>query len=119
MTQRDEHIGGRTERTDSVLRRMVQGRMVSGSFFVKYWLQMFVCVALLLVYMTNRYSCQRQMEQIKRLQTRLEVVETEAVRVRGLYMGRIRESSMRERLDSAGLPLSVQNQPPFTIKLKP
>ena len=70
---------------------------------------------MVLVYITNRYSCQRSMEQIRTLRSRLEVVETESFRIRGIYMSRIRESAMRERLDSLGIPLAVQNQPPYHL----
>ncbi|MDE6145573.1 MAG: hypothetical protein K2O38_03450 [Muribaculaceae bacterium] len=100
---------------DTVLRRLVQGRLVTGHFFMRYWLQIFVLIAMILVYITNRYSCQRAMEQIRVLTSRLEVVETESFRVRGLYMSRIRESAMRTRLDSLGIPLAVQIQPPYHL----
>lgn len=100
---------------DTMLRRLVQGRLVTGHFFMRYWLQIFVLIAMVLIYITNRYSCQRAMEQIRTLTSRLEVVETESFRVRGLYMSRIRESAMRARLDSLGIPLSVQIQPPYHL----
>lgn len=103
------------QQRDTVLRRLVQGRLVTGHFFMRYWLQIFVLIAMVLVYITNRYSCQRAMEQIRTLTSRLEVVETESFRVRGIYMSRIRESAMRERLDSLGIPLAVQIQPPYHI----
>ena len=100
---------------DTILRRLVQGRLVTGHFFMRYWLQIFVVIAMVLIYITNRYSCQRSMEQIRTLTSRLEVVETESFRIRGIYMSRIRESAMRARLDSLGIPLSVQIQPPYHI----
>lgn len=100
---------------DTVFRRLVQGRIVDGHFFVNHWIQIFTIIAMVLVYITNRYSCQRSMEQIRTLRSRLEVVETESFRIRGIYMSRIRESAMRERLDSLGIPLSVQNQPPYHL----
>lgn len=100
---------------DNILRRLVQGRLLTGHFFMRYWLQIFVIIAMVLVYITNRYSCQRSMEQIKTLTSRLEVVETESFRIRGIYMSRIRESAMRARLDSLGIPLSVQIRPPYHI----
>ncbi len=100
---------------DTIFRRMVQGRLISGQFFINHWLQIFTIIAMVLVYITNRYSCQRSMEQIRTLRARLEVVETESFRIRGIYMSRIRESAMRERLDSLGIPLSVQTQPPYHL----
>lgn len=103
------------EKKTSLLGSFIAGSIVSGRFFVKHWLQLFICLALMLIYMTNRFSCAHSMEQISRLKTRLEVVETRAVRTRGIYMSRIRESAMRQRLDSMGIPLTVQNQPPYRL----
>lgn len=100
---------------DSMFRRLVQGRLVNGHFFMRYWLQIFAVLIMILAYITNRYSCQHSMEQIRTLTSRLQVVETESFRVRGIYMSRIRESAMRQRLDSLGIPLSVQTQPPYHI----
>ncbi len=100
---------------DSWLGRIIEGRLVTGDFFTRHWLQVFVILAMLLVYITNRYSCQRSMEQIRRLNTRLDIVQTESYRIRGEYMGRIRESQMRRTLDSLGLDLAVQSRPPYHV----
>ncbi len=100
---------------DTMISRVLQGRLVDGKFFMRYWLQIFAVLVMVLAYITNRYSCQHSMEQIRTLNSRLQVVETESFRVRGIYMSRIRESAMRQRLDSLGIPLSVQTQPPYHI----
>lgn len=101
---------------DSLISRLIEGRLISGEFFARHWLQVFVIMAMVLVYITNRYSCQRSMEQIRQLHNRLDIVQTESYRVRGEYMGRIRESQMRQTLDSLGLNLSVQSRPPYHIE---
>lgn len=100
----------------SILNRTVEGSWLSGAFFARHWLQIFVALVMVLVYITNRYSCQRSMEEIRRLNNRLDVVQTESYRVRGIYMGRIRESALKEKVQEAGLELSVQNQPPYLLK---
>lgn len=104
---------------DSWFSRLIEGRLISGELFTRFWLELFVVLAMVLVYITNRYSCQRSMEQIRALNDRLDVVQTESYRVRGLYMGRIRESEMRANLDSLGLNLSVQTRPPFVLSSTP
>lgn len=108
-----------TEKRDSWLSRLLEGRLVTGAFFARHWLQIFVILAMVLVYITNRYSCQRSMEEIRRLNNRLDVVQTESYRIRGQYMGRIRESEMREALDTLGLNLAVQQRPPYHIPNSP
>jgi len=115
-TQRD-NSSSPSER-DSLWSRLVEGRLVSGAFFARYWLQIFVIISMVLVYITNRYSCQRSMEQIRTLNNRLDIVQTESYRVRGEYMSRIRESSMREMLDTLGIDIDVQTQPPYHVTSK-
>ena len=100
---------------NSWLHRVLEGRIVTGDFFRNHLLQIILLLGMILVYITNRYSCQRSMEEIRSLNNRLQVVETESFRVRGYYMSRIRESSMRDALDSLGIRLSVQTQPPFIL----
>lgn len=113
MTANSDNNGRR--QADAWYMRLIEGRLVSGAFFARHWLQVFVILAMVLVYITNRYSCQRSMEEIRRLNNRLDIVQTESYRVRGEYMGRIRESQMRRTLDSLGLNLSVQSRPPYHV----
>jgi len=113
MTENKDNNGRR--QADTWFMRLIEGRLVSGAFFARHWLQVFVILAMVLVYITNRYSCQRSMEEIRRLNNRLDIVQTESYRVRGEYMGRIRESQMRRTLDSLGLNLAVQSRPPYHV----
>ncbi len=101
------------QKKDSFITRAIHGRLISGTMFTRYWLQIIVILAMMLVYITNVFACRKKMENISRLQDRLSVVQTESMRVRGIYMSRIRESEMRHLLDSINLPLSIQQQPPF------
>ena len=56
------------------------------------------------------------METIQRLQTELEVAKTERIREKSAYMSSIRESVMQHKIDSLGLNLTVQEQPPYKIQ---
>lgn len=108
---------GELHGSDSLLSRMVQGRLVSGRFFARHWLKIFLVLVMILVYITNRYSSQRAMEEIRVLNNRLAVVQSESFRVRGEYMSRIRESALRRQIEESGLDLAVQNQPPYHISV--
>lgn len=66
------------EKKGTFIGRTLRGQILSGSLFTRYWLQILVLMAMVLVYITNRYSCQREMEQIRRLTERLQVVQTES-----------------------------------------
>lgn len=106
------------QKKDNIFVRLVQGTLVSGTFFAHNWGKILIVVFMVLLYITNRYSCQRYMSDIRQLNERLNIVRSESYRVRGEYMSRIRESEMREMLDSMHMGLSVQPQPPYHISPK-
>ncbi|MDE6628191.1 MAG: hypothetical protein K2K36_02350, partial [Muribaculaceae bacterium] len=93
-------------------------RVLSVDFFRRNWMVVVGGVAMLMIYITNRYQCQTQMEHIRKLETQLEVARTERVRAKSAYMSRIRESSMQEMVDSLRLQLTVQEQPPYELKAR-
>ena len=72
-------------------------------------------VVVAMVYITTKYTCQTNMEKIADLERRLEIVTNEKSRERSAFMGRIRETSMQEMVDSLHLNLKVQSQPPYKI----
>ena len=91
----------------------------SVDFFRRNWLVVLGAVAMLMLYMSNRYTCQTQMEKIQQLEKDLEVAKTERIRAKSAYMSRIRESQMQHMVDSLGLGITVQDQPPFTLEREP
>lgn len=97
--------------------RVVHGKFFSIDFFRRHWGAVLGVVIMLMIYITSRYSCQTQMETIQRLQTELEVAKTERIREKSAYMSRIRESVMQHKIDSLGLNLTVQEQPPYKIRM--
>ena len=115
----NEETAGRGKRAwvvrDTFMLRALHGRILSIDFFRRNWLVVLAAVIMLMVYITNRYTCQTQMETIRTLERELEVAKTERIRAKSNYMSRIRESSMQETVDSLGLGLRVQDQPPFRV----
>jgi len=110
-----ETTSSSTRRQDSLMLRALHGRMLSIDFFRRYWLVVLAAVVMLMVYITNRYTCQTQMETIRTLQRDLEVARTERIRAKSVYMSRIRESSMQHLIDSLQLGITVQEQPPYRL----
>lgn len=104
--------------TDRLLGDAVHGRIVSMDFFRRHWLAVLGVVVMLMIYITNRYTCQTQMETIQRLEQQLEVAKTERIREKSSYMSLIRESKMQHKVDSLGLGLTVQEQPPYRLSGK-
>lgn len=102
----------------SLMLRALHGRLLSTDFFRRHWLPVLGIVAMLMIYITNRYTCQTQMETIQRLERELEVAKTERIREKSTYMSRIRESKMQHKVDSLRLGLTVQERPPYKLSLK-
>ncbi len=102
---------------DSFLFKAFSGKILSSDFIFRNIGYILLGMAMVLVYITNRYECLTCMEEIKKLNKELEIVETERVRVRSLYMSRIRESSMQELVDTMHLNLNVQDRPPYKITI--
>lgn len=102
---------------DSLMLRALHGRLLSTDFFRRHWLPVLGVVAMLMIYITNRYTCQTQMETIQRLERELEVAKTERIREKSTYMSRIRESKMQQKVDSLRLGLTVQERPPYRLQM--
>ena len=96
---------------------MLSGRVVSLDFFMRHKLMIFLGMALLIFYISTKYECQTGMESIRKLENRLEVVKTESIRERSVYMSRIRESSMAALADSVHPGLTIRPTPPFVLHL--
>lgn len=102
----------------SFISRLFRGQLISSDFFVRHWLPVTIFILVMMVYITTKYTCQTNMEKIVALEKRLEVVENEKARERSAFMGRIRETSMTQLIDSLHLNLRVQPQPPYKIPRK-
>ena len=100
---------------DNILKKVIIGRILSLDFFKRHWVSVFVVMVAILIYITNRYQCLTRMEDIRKLEQELEIVETERIRERSTYMSRIRESSMQEMVDTMHLNLKIQDQPPYKL----
>ena len=75
QAQADDAIdagGGNSRKTqDTFLLRTLHGRIISIDFFRRNWWVVLGVVVMLMVYITNRYTCQTQMERIRTLEREL------------------------------------------------
>ncbi len=108
----------KSQKRDSLLLSALRGKLLSSDFLFRNAGYILLVVAMILMYITNRYECLTCMEDIRRLNRELEIVETERVRVRSMYMSRIRESSMQQLVDTMHLNLKVQDCPPYKITIE-
>lgn len=100
---------------DSLMLRALHGKIVSTDFFARNWGKIMVLMFMILVFITNKYTCQTSMETIQALNRKLEVVKTERIRERSIYMSRTRESGMQALVDTMHLNLHIQERPPYTL----
>jgi len=107
--------GGGLYGPDNYLSRLLHGRILSTDFLSRNWMTIFIVVAIILVYITNKYQCQTRMETIRELEHELEVADSEAVRQKSEYMSHIRESAMQELVDTLHMGLKVPEYPPYHI----
>lgn len=103
------------ETSSSVLRQVLYGQVVSSDFFARNWMALLLIVMLALVYIAGKYTCQTKMEHVRALNRELETVNAEYIRERSEYMGKVRESAMRQMIDTLHVGLSVRENPPFII----
>lgn len=99
----------------SIITRLFRGQVLSSDFFARHWLPVLICIVVIMVYITTKYTCQTNMEKIASLERTLEIVNNEKARERSAFMGRIRETAMQQMVDSLHLNLKVQSQPPYKI----
>ena len=78
----------------SIITRLFRGQVLSSDFFARHWLPVLICIVVIMVYITTKYTCQTNMEKIASLERTLEIVNNEKARERSAFMGRIRETAM-------------------------
>ncbi len=99
----------------SLLHTILRGRVLSSDLFTRHWLFVITLLAVVMLYITDKYENQTSMEEIRRLNGVLEVAKTECVRARSAFMSRTRESRMQHLVDSLSLGLYVQDCPPYKL----
>ena len=99
----------------SFISRLFRGQLISSDFFARNWLAVLITIVVLLIYITNKYTSLTNIEKIDSLRNRLEIVRNEKAHERSRFMGRIRETSMQQVVDSLHLNLKVQSRPPYKI----
>lgn len=95
----------------------LKGGWLSTRFFSRHWGIILALVVLVMIYITNRYQCITAMENIQKLTRELEVVKSERIRQKSVYMNSIRERTMQQIISDAGLDLTHRDQPPYKLTI--
>ncbi|MDE7412037.1 MAG: hypothetical protein K2M94_08370 [Paramuribaculum sp.] len=101
----------------SLVRRIISGEMVDSDFFGRHWVLMLTVLFILFTFISGKYTCMTSYEEKMRLQDKLDVTYKEFMRVRSEYMGKIRESVVKQRVDSLRMNLDLQEVPAYQVVL--
>ena len=101
----------------SLVRRIISGEMVDSDFFGRHWVLMLTVLFILFTFISGKYTCMPRYEEKMRLQDKLDVTYKEFMRVRSEYMGKIRESVVKQRVDSLRMNLDLQEVPAYQVVL--
>lgn len=97
------------------IKGIVLGKMVRSDVLKRNAIALALLTVLLLVYIANKYNTQMGMENIKKLKVELMRVKTDYVNASATYYSRIRETEMKELVDTFHLGLESPECPPYNI----
>lgn len=102
-----------------VIKKWVQGRTFPTLyFFRRNILYVFACVALLLMHISKKYEYQNCLQEVINLNAELNDVRTDCVNASAQYNSKIRESEMKQLIDTCHIDLITPDQPPYTLSEK-
>lgn len=95
---------------------LVYGDRISASLFLKHKFTVALAIGMVILFISFKYECKTHQETIVRLENELERVKSESIRLQSEYKSRTRESGMVHMIDSLGLKLTAQEQPPYLLR---
>ena len=100
------------------LRKILGGNILNAQF-VRRQIWLFVLIAFfMIIYVSNRYSCQKDLLQIDKLTEELKDAKYRALSSNSLVTERCRESHILEMLkNNEDSTLHIPNQPPYIISV--
>lgn len=107
--------GTARRRSPNAWNRIRDGRSMSLTFFKHNGWLILLAMAAVIWLISQRYSNQSRMEQIKALEKELRRAESQKLDAKAEYMSLIRESEMRRLMQDKGLNLDYQERPPYTL----
>ncbi|MBQ2490938.1 MAG: hypothetical protein II592_08245 [Muribaculaceae bacterium] len=99
-----------------IWRNLAQGRIfLTLNFFKKYWIYALAFIVFMLMYISNKYMCQNHLQQVMKLRVELDNARTDCVTASAKYNSMIRESQMKNLVDTMHLGLTSPDQPPYKL----
>lgn len=101
-----------------MLQSYVKGQLLSIEFFKKNFIYIIFAIGMVVMYIGNKYTCQRYTEQVSALKKQVEMANTDWVNAKSKYNSMTRESNMVEIMTSKHLGLTSPEQPPYNLYTK-
>ncbi|MCF0181527.1 MAG: hypothetical protein HUK11_04650 [Muribaculaceae bacterium] len=101
-----------------MLSDLFHGKFLSVAFFKRYTIHIAFIVGMVLMYISNKYTCQKYMTEINQLKEQLESANTDWVNASAKYNSMIRESQMKAFVDTMHIHLIAPEQPPYSLDTK-
>lgn len=108
--------GAKKVKKDNIIKKAIQGRVVSWDFFSRNLFTVTAIVAMFIINMAGKYQGRSQREDIIAMTRELNDAKSECVKYSSEYSSMIRETEMRELIKNAGIDLDAPDRPAFIIK---
>ncbi|MCQ2288906.1 MAG: hypothetical protein MJZ74_07380 [Muribaculaceae bacterium] len=118
MTSKNKKLNKGGLSLTGMLNDLFGGRFLSVEFFKKNFIYIVFVVAMMLMYISNKFTCNKLKKEVDTLTTELAIEQTDYVNAKAIYNSLKRESRMKAHVDSMHINVNAPNQPPFKLKTK-
>ncbi len=101
-----------------MLQDLFGGRFLSVEFFKKNFILVIFVVSMMLMYISNKFTCQMYQEEVLNLEKELTAVQADWVNASSKYNSMKRESQMKTHVDTMRIDISAPEQPPYKLQTK-
>jgi cell division protein FtsL len=96
--------------------RVLSGAILTEGFFVENIRFFVVIIIIVILYISNRYSCISKMAEIETLKTELKDAKYESLTISSQLTGMSRQGQVRSLIEKNGLDLNVPTEPAYKVE---
>ena len=100
---------------DLVIKDLINGRFLTEKFMSKHLKLLVLIVGLIIIFISNGYSCNKKLAEIEALNARLKDVKYENKVLTTKWTSSSRQSQVKALLEQKGMNLSSPTSPAFEI----
>ncbi|MCK9179323.1 MAG: FtsL-like putative cell division protein [Bacteroides sp.] len=97
-------------------RSFIAGDILTDDFFKKHAGLFFLIFIMIVIYISNRYTCQHKQLEIEKLREELVDIKYEALTKSSELMEKSRQSKIEEYISRGSSKLETATTPPYLIK---